>query len=165
MCLCPSAPGPEAPPRSQSGAVLQRLAAQRQPDWSQPSGLPGEVPPPTCACPWSSSRRFWSRLLFPVFHLLSDVLLVVCLTFSSSGFLPVHSGVQPLHPPSRPGGAGPEGPPLHLSRPAVPQPTSILHLQLLEPSQRRLHPHFLSVAASYNLILKYDEHDAGKTEQ
>lgn len=133
MCLCPSAPGPEAPPRSQSGAVLQRLAAQRQPDRPQPSGLPGEVPPPTPTCPWSSSRRFWSHCIselpFPVFHPLSDVLFVVCLAFSSLGLLPVHSGVQPLHPPSRPGGAGPEGPPLHLPRPAVPQPTSILHLQ------------------------------------
>lgn len=95
-----------------------------------------------------------SELQFSVFHLLSDVLLVVCLAFSSLGLLPVHSGVQPLDPPSRPGGAGAEGPPLHLSRPAVPQPTSILHLQLLEPSQRRLRPRFLSVA----------EHVAEKTE-
>lgn len=49
LCVCPSAPGPEAPAGPQSGAVLQRLAAQRQPDWPQPPGLPGEAPP----APWS----------------------------------------------------------------------------------------------------------------
>lgn len=41
--LVPAAPGPEAPPRQESGAILWRLLTQRQPDRQEPSGLPGDL--------------------------------------------------------------------------------------------------------------------------
>jgi len=62
-----------------------------------------------------------------------SVLFSFCLTwFNSSsslclpGLLPLHSGVPPVHSTSRSGGASPEGPPLHLACPTVPEPPSIL---------------------------------------
>lgn len=36
-----TAPGPEAPPCQESGAVLWRLITKREPDRQDPSGLPG----------------------------------------------------------------------------------------------------------------------------